>query len=686
MATYDTVGTASVVFSATSITSGSFSPAASSNRGICIAVYHNANTATGITASSGGVSGSAISGTDTGTAQARRTFMFAVPASNSGSQTATCSWTNACDAYLSAFAYYDVDQTTPFDNGTSANGTTGAPTVTPSAGSDANDRSIGVYTATGGGGNLQSPVLHHITGTTLNFDGTEATKGSSHGCSDYFATWLASAVNVKTAPGAPPTIDSNPTDQTAASGGSATFSATASGYDSVQWQKMDPLSGAITSVGQSPSSLSLELTGLARSDGGGLYRLKASNTNGDSYSTWALLRVTSIPSSYSGAGLVIGSSASFIGESMVGAPDSSGISASLAQTEASDTVSSAATLALAASASPTEANDSGALSGALALNASSAPTEGDDSPALAAGVGIAADFSQTEEDDSLSSAADIVTPISADLAQTEEDDSLSSAAGLLLSPSLAQTEEDDSLLAASALALAASLAQAEESDAASSAAALALAASLSQTEEDDSLSAVAALEILASLAQSEEDDALSSAANVSGEILADLTQAEESDVASSAAALAISSAVAQTEQDDSGSSGAALAIDAALLQNEEADSLSAQANTGAPISADLAATEEDDSSSITASLEQAGTSPPSTSISGLFPEGGRRRRRTVRVIGRGQATAPRPPAIRAEVGAVEQDDVLNAGASVSLSDEERRSREIRAAIALLLAA
>lgn len=198
MATYDTFGTGSIVYSATSITSGSWTVTSSANRGILIGLYHNGNNSTNFTVSSGGVSASAISGTDTGTAQSRRSQMFAVPAAASGSQTSTASWTTAQDAYLGALSYYDVDQTTPFTNGTSANGTTGAPRVTPTGGSNAADRSVGFYTATGGGGNVQTPVLFHLTGTSLNYDGTEATKGSTHGCDDYFATWVASGVNVKT--------------------------------------------------------------------------------------------------------------------------------------------------------------------------------------------------------------------------------------------------------------------------------------------------------------------------------------------------------------------------------------------------------------------------------------------------------------------------------------------------------
>lgn len=198
MATYDTVGVSAVVFGATSVTTASFTVTSSANRGVALCLYHHSNTATGITASSNSVAGSLVSGTDTGTARSARSMIFGVPAASSGAQTATAGWTGGRDAYLAALSYSNVDQTTPFTNGASGNGATGAPRVTPTAGADAADRSIGAYSATGGSGNVQTPRLFHITGTGLNWDGTEGAAGATHGCDDYFFTWVASGVNVKT--------------------------------------------------------------------------------------------------------------------------------------------------------------------------------------------------------------------------------------------------------------------------------------------------------------------------------------------------------------------------------------------------------------------------------------------------------------------------------------------------------
>jgi hypothetical protein len=198
MATYDTVGVSGVVFGATSVTTASFTVTSSSDRGVALALYHHSNTSTNFSASSNSIAGSLVSGTDTGTARSARSMIFGVPAASAGAQTATVSWTTGSDAYLAALSYSDVDQTTPFNNGASGNGATGAPRVTPTAGSNAGDRSIGAYSATGGGGNVQTPRLFHITGTGLNWDGTDGAAGATHGCDDYFFTWVASGVNVKT--------------------------------------------------------------------------------------------------------------------------------------------------------------------------------------------------------------------------------------------------------------------------------------------------------------------------------------------------------------------------------------------------------------------------------------------------------------------------------------------------------
>jgi len=95
-------------------------------------VTMSGNNATGITASLGGVSGTLIPGTDSGTTALIRTLIFQVINPPSGSQTATVSWTNI-QAYVDVgvITVSGADQTTPCTNGTFA-ANSSAPAATTS--------------------------------------------------------------------------------------------------------------------------------------------------------------------------------------------------------------------------------------------------------------------------------------------------------------------------------------------------------------------------------------------------------------------------------------------------------------------------------------------------------------------------------------------------------------------------
>jgi len=85
-----------------------------------IMVAMSANNATNVTASLGGVSGTLIPGTNSGTTATIRTLIFQVINPPSGSQTATVSWTNSMNADVGVITVSGADQTTPCTNGTFA--------------------------------------------------------------------------------------------------------------------------------------------------------------------------------------------------------------------------------------------------------------------------------------------------------------------------------------------------------------------------------------------------------------------------------------------------------------------------------------------------------------------------------------------------------------------------------------
>lgn len=107
-----------------------------------------------------------------------------------------------------------------------------------------------------------------------------------------------------------PVIDVQPTNQTATDGATASFTTTVSDATSYQWETLAPLGGSWGNVSGGSGATSDDYTTgtLSRSsDSGRFYRLKATNSEGDTYSNVVQLQVTNIPTSYDYGGFVIGS-------------------------------------------------------------------------------------------------------------------------------------------------------------------------------------------------------------------------------------------------------------------------------------------------------------------------------------------------------------------------------------------
>jgi len=115
--TYDNSVSSGVEWDVTRITTPAFLVGSGANRAAMIMVLMFANNATNITASLGGVSGTLIPGTDSGTAATMRTLIFQVVNPPFGSQTATVSWDNSMHADVGVITVSGADQTTPCTNG-----------------------------------------------------------------------------------------------------------------------------------------------------------------------------------------------------------------------------------------------------------------------------------------------------------------------------------------------------------------------------------------------------------------------------------------------------------------------------------------------------------------------------------------------------------------------------------------
>jgi hypothetical protein len=129
--------------------------------------------------------------------------------------------------------------------------------------------------------------------------------------------------------------------------------------------------------------------------------------------------------------------------------DPAPISAALAVTEASDTVSAAGVVQISATAAISEAGDSVSSAGVLPIVATAAIGEAGDSLVSAARLALIAAAAISEADDTLSAFGS--DPIDADLSVTEADDTLSADSWVRwpIAAALAVTEAGDVAAAAS---------------------------------------------------------------------------------------------------------------------------------------------------------------------------------------------------------------------------------------------
>lgn len=221
------------------------------------------------------------------------------------------SWSTAQDAILDAIVFNGVDQTNPFVNGTSANGATGAPSITPS-GSGANNLSCAALNCdfTPSSPSQTVRVTAWDNGSHLG-TATTGAAGATHSWSDGFLPFVALAVHVQEPQ--LPVISLQPVDgQVVASGGTVSFDTTVTNATTLQWEVLAASgSGGWGNVSGGSGGTTADYTTptLTTSDRGKQWRLKATNSNGDTYSNVVGVRITSIPTSYDFSGFVIGAGA-----------------------------------------------------------------------------------------------------------------------------------------------------------------------------------------------------------------------------------------------------------------------------------------------------------------------------------------------------------------------------------------
>lgn len=131
MVGYDNTVSSGFQWGVTTASTPAFTIGSGTNRAAMIMVAMSANNASNITASLGGVNGTMVPGSDSGTTATIRTLIFQVINPPSGAQTATVSWTTSMNVDVGVIVVSGADQTTPCTNGTfTANNST--PTTTAS--------------------------------------------------------------------------------------------------------------------------------------------------------------------------------------------------------------------------------------------------------------------------------------------------------------------------------------------------------------------------------------------------------------------------------------------------------------------------------------------------------------------------------------------------------------------------
>jgi hypothetical protein len=150
-----------------------------------IMVTMSANSATNITAALGGVNGTLVPGTDSGTAFSIRTMIFQVINPPSGMQTATVSWTTAMDADVAVITVGGADQNTPVINGTFV-ATAAAPTATTSLTIISNPGDL-TATVAATNGNWATPFTNQLK--KWGIDSTEVGGDIGRGAGTTTHTW-----------------------------------------------------------------------------------------------------------------------------------------------------------------------------------------------------------------------------------------------------------------------------------------------------------------------------------------------------------------------------------------------------------------------------------------------------------------------------------------------------------------
>src|SRR5581483_2455413 len=135
-------------FGIATLTTGSFTIGSGANRAALLGLGIYSATASAISGTCAGTSGSIITGT-TEQALSMTSILIGVTAPASGSKTAHAQWTTSASASLGVITATGVNQTTPFNNGTANSTGTGSCSVTVTSNSGYLTSTVGINSGAG---------------------------------------------------------------------------------------------------------------------------------------------------------------------------------------------------------------------------------------------------------------------------------------------------------------------------------------------------------------------------------------------------------------------------------------------------------------------------------------------------------------------------------------------------------
>jgi hypothetical protein len=267
--------------------------------------------------------------------------------------------------------------------------------------------------------------------------------------------------------------------------------------------------------------------------------------------------------------------------------------------EADDTISSTAILLLKAASTVTEANDTSTSTAVITIKANASNTEANDSISSTSVLPNKAASAVTETDDSISSTS--VLPIKAVAIVTEADDIESSVAHNPIVGTASDTEADDAISFTGVLPIKATSGVTEANDTVSSTSTILIKAAASITEANDSIASTAILPILAVSNNTEANDSISSTS--SAPVLAVLNSVEANDSVNFASVITLKANASITEEDDSLSASAVKFNPGEAVANITEDDDTVNSTSFITLKGALAVTELSDTSSSTATLK-----------------------------------------------------------------------------------